>query len=133
VVEDEAQMLVLATRLLENLGYRVLAAHSSEEAIRLAQAHPDEIHLLLTDVVMPDMNGRDLAERVRRLRPRVRCLFTSGYAPGEALTSADGAPSHRFLAKPYTRQTLATKVREALALPAPPGGTDPRGDPPDCA
>jgi len=133
VVEDEAQVLVLATRLLENLGYRVLAAHSSEEAIRLAQAHPDEIHLLLTDVVMPDMNGRDLAERVRRLRPRIRCLFTSGYAPGELLTSAGGASSHGFLAKPYTRQSLATKVREALAPPAPPGGTDPRGDPPDCA
>jgi PAS domain S-box-containing protein len=114
LVEDEPAILRLTKLLLERLGYSVLAACTPGEAIRLAREHPGEIHLLMTDVVMPEMNGRDLAKNLLRLYPSIRRLFMSGY-------TADVIASHgvldegvNFLQKPFTVEDLAAKLREAL-------------------
>ena len=79
LVEDEPALLHLGTTMLEKLGYRVLAADTPGEAIRLAEEHAGAIHLLMTDVVMPEMNDRDLARRLLSLYPNLRRLFMSGY------------------------------------------------------
>jgi PAS domain S-box-containing protein len=114
VVEDERDLLDLTRLMLERQGYRVLAAGTPGEAIRLAAAHRGEIHLLMTDVVMPEMNGRELAKRIIALYPDIECLFTSGY-------TADVIAHHGvldrgtfFIQKPFSRNSLAAKVRELL-------------------
>ena len=92
----------------------MLAAEDPEKALRLAAEHPGEIQLLLTDVIMPGMNGRDLAQRLSEIRPSMKRLFISGFT-ADVLTQrgilADGL---NFLGKPFTRDKLARKVREAL-------------------
>jgi len=114
VVEDEPGILELATEMLEGQGYTVLDAGTPEEALRLSREHAGEIHLLLTDVVMPAMNGRDLVTQVVALRPGVKSLFMSGYTAdviaGRGVLDADV----HFIQKPFTRQALAVKVRQVL-------------------
>ena len=114
VVEDEPALLQMTARLLERMGYTVLAAPSTGEALRLAREHADEIHLLLTDVLMPEMNGRDLARQVVALRPKVRSLFMSGYA--ETIIAEHGVlvAAGSFLRKPFTAHALAVTVRQVL-------------------
>jgi two-component system, cell cycle sensor histidine kinase and response regulator CckA len=117
LVEDEAVVRNLARRVLRDSGYRVIEARSGEEALRLAGEHPDRIDLLLTDVVMPGMNGRELADRLGEIRPGTRVVFMSGYTEDVILkrgVSGDLA----FLAKPFTPPMLARSVREALDAPA---------------
>ena len=114
VVEDEPALLKMTTRLLERRGYTVVAAPSTGEALRLAREHAGEIHLLLTDVLMPEMNGRDLARQFVALRPTIRVLFMSGYPDdtiGEkgVLVGASG-----FLPKPFSAHGLAVAVRQVL-------------------
>ena len=114
LVEDEPALLRLGTTMLEKLGYRVLAAGTPGEAIRLAEEHAGAIHLLMTDVVMPEMNGRDLARRLLSLYPNLKRLFVSGYpadviAPHGVLD--DGV---HFLQKPFALPELAAKIRAAL-------------------
>jgi DNA-binding NtrC family response regulator len=114
LVEDEPTVNRAVRKILERCGYSVLAAASAEEAKRLAVGHPGEIHLLLTDIVMPGMNGRDLAAHLRTLRPLMKRVFMSGYADiavGSAFPS-DETPD--FLPKPFTRESLVGKVREVL-------------------
>ncbi len=114
VVEDELALLVIARMMLEKLGYRVLSAGSPAEAIGLAEKHANEIRLVITDVVMPDMNGRELAERLHSLYPGMKILFTSGYTAnviGHKGVLDEGAS---FIQKPYSMKDLAGKVREAL-------------------
>ena len=114
VVEDELSLLVIARMMLEKLGYRVLSAGSPAEAIGLAEKHANEIRLLITDVVMPDMNGRELAEQLHSLFPGMKILFTSGYTAnviGHKGVLDEGAS---FIQKPYSMKDLAVKVREAL-------------------
>src|SRR5208337_5305500 len=79
LVEDDEAILNLGRMILENLGYTVLAAQSPVDSIRLVEEHPEDIHLLITDVVMPQMHGRELAEQPRVIRPKLKCLFMSGY------------------------------------------------------
>ena len=79
LVEDEKSLLKFARMLLEELGYTVLAAGSPREAIQLAKEYTNEIHLLMTDVVMPEMSGRDLWEQLEASQPGLKCLFMSGY------------------------------------------------------
>ncbi len=114
LVEDEPAVLRFARRVLEGAGYRVLAAASPAEALRLAKEPGAPIDALVTDVIMPDMNGVVLAERVRQHHPRVRCLFMSGYA--EEVISRQGTvdPAVQFLPKPFTLQELKRKLRETL-------------------
>ena len=114
LVEDEPAILRVATRSLEKLGYTVLAAGKPGEAISLAEKHPGQIHLLMTDVVMPEMNGRDLAKRLLSLYPDIRRLFMSGY-PVEVIAHHGVLDEGiHFLQKPFSTKDLSDKVRTAL-------------------
>jgi len=115
LVEDEPAILDLGREVLEGLGYTVLAAASPAAALHLAQAHRGELHLLVTDVVMPGMNGRELAERLVAARPSLKCLFLSGYTADVIAHRGVLEEGVHFLAKPFTLQDLAAKVRQALA------------------
>jgi PAS domain S-box-containing protein len=125
VAEDEAAVRQLSQRALEREGYTVLTAADGREALSRVARHEGTIHLLVTDVVMPGMGGRELARRLRRLRPAIRVLFMSGY-PGEAVAQPGGiAPGAPFLQKPFMPEELVRKAREVLdgpATPAPDGG-----------
>jgi CheY-like chemotaxis protein len=114
LVEDEPLILNLNQAMLEQLGYRVLTASTPGEAIRLGKAHPDRIELLITDVVMPEMNGQDLAELLTELRPGLKCLFSSGYTANVIAHRGVLDEGVTFLQKPFSLKELASKVREAL-------------------
>jgi CheY-like chemotaxis protein len=114
LVEDEPSILRVSRRLLEKLGYEVLAAHTPGEAIQLAREHVGEVHLLVTDVVMPEMNGRDLAKNLLSQYPNLKRLFMSGYTTDVIAHHGVLDPGVHFLQKPFSVQALAEKVREAL-------------------
>jgi PAS domain S-box-containing protein len=114
VVEDESAILEMCRRMLGRAGYRVLAASTPGEALALAGAHAGEIHLLLTDLVMPEMNGLDLAARLQASHPGLRLLFMSGYTPDAAAHQRGLPPGAHFLQKPFAMNTLAEQVRRAL-------------------
>ncbi len=114
VVEDEGAVLELTLRLLRGLGYSPLAARTPDEALQLAGTHPGEIHLLLTDVVMPGMNGTELAERLGALRPGLKRLFMSGYTSDVVEGRGLRAGEVRLLQKPFSRVRLAASVKAAL-------------------
>ena len=114
LVEDEPALLHLGTMMLEKLGYRVLAAGTPGEAIRLAEEHAGAIHLLMTDVVMPEMNGRDLARRLLSLYPNLKRLFMSGYPASVIAPHGVLDDGEQFLQKPFAQRELAAKIREAL-------------------
>ncbi|MDO8665809.1 MAG: response regulator, partial [Gemmatimonadales bacterium] len=117
VVEDEPQVLRVASRTLTELGYRVLEAQNGLEALRIADERGEEIDLLLTDLVMPQMGGKDLAIRLIGRHLRLKVLYVSGYT-GQAVVRHDHLDaSATFLAKPYVPATLARKVREVLDSP----------------
>jgi PAS domain S-box-containing protein len=114
LAEDEEVVRRLAREILSGNGYKVLEAGNGREALLLSEAHRGEIHLLLTDVEMPKMSGRELSERIRLLRPGLRILYMSGYTDDAILRHGvleDGIP---FLQKPFTTEALARKVREVL-------------------
>ncbi len=114
LVEDEPAMLRLATRALEAQGYTVLAAGGPTEAIRLATDHADEIRLLVTDVLMPGMNGRDLADALSPLHPGLACVFMSGHAADTMTAGGTVDEGTCFIQKPFSLHDLSAKVREAL-------------------
>lgn len=114
LVEDEPTILRVSKLMLENLGYTVVAAMTPSDAIRRAGAHTGEIHLLLTDVVMPEMNGRELAERLRSLHPKMKRVFMSGYAANVLAPKGVLEAGIHFIQKPFLMETLANKVRAAL-------------------
>jgi PAS domain S-box-containing protein len=113
LVEDEKAILRMTTKMLESLGYTVLAASSPAEAIRVSESHPGEIDLLMTDVVMPEMSGPELAKSMLHLYPNLRCLFMSGYTANVIAHHKVLNEAVYFLNKPFSIQDLATKVREA--------------------
>jgi two-component system cell cycle sensor histidine kinase/response regulator CckA len=115
LVEDEKSLLKFARMLLEELGYTVLAADSPRAAIQLAKEYTHEIHLLMTDVVMPKMSGRDLWEQLNLLRPGIKCLFMSGYTANVIAHHGVLDEGIHFLQKPFSREALATKIREVLS------------------
>jgi PAS domain S-box-containing protein len=117
LVEDEEGVREVAREFLESMGYQVLETKSPTDAMRLAQVHPKEIHLLLTDVVMPEMGGRDLAERLQRVRPRMKVLYMSGYTDDAIVHHGVLDPGTPFLQKPFARGALERKVREVLQTP----------------
>jgi CheY-like chemotaxis protein len=114
LVEDDPAMLDMTTLMLKTFGYRVLAASTPGESIRMAREHAGKIHLLITDVVMPEMNGRDLANNIVSLYPEIRCLFMSGYTSNVIAHQGVLDEGVNFIQKPFSIQALATKVREAL-------------------
>jgi len=103
-----------ARRILSRVGYQVLLAGSGEEAVALLRAHAGRVDLLLTDVVMPGMNGRELAETLLPLRAGLKVLFTSGYTEDVVLRHGVREDQLAFLSKPYTAEALVAKVRETL-------------------
>ncbi len=114
LVEDEAGVRTMARRLLAERGYQVLDAASPQEALGLATGHEGQIHLLLTDVVMPDMNGRQLAARLLEIRPDLRVLYMSGYSSDFHVDGGAAAPDGLFLQKPFSPGGLLEKLRQAL-------------------
>lgn len=114
VVEDKEEVRDLAVQVLSLCGYRVLAASSGPEALQLSGQHPGPIHLLLTDVVMPRMTGKELADRLRAQRPRLRVLYMSGYADNAIIENGTLALGTAFLSKPFTVEGLTQKVRAVL-------------------
>ena len=99
---------------LQSLGYTVLEASNGVEALRLLEKHPEHIHLLITDVVMPEMGGRQVAERMAELRPLTRVLFLSGYPDDAVVRHGILKAETAFLQKPFKAMALAKKVREVL-------------------
>jgi PAS domain S-box-containing protein len=114
LVEDERAILDLARLILEDLGYRVFAARTPDEAIRIAGELQERIDLLVTDVVMPRMNGRELADRIRAARPGLKVLYMSGYTADVIAHRGVLDKGVRFLPKPFAAHDLAQKVRETL-------------------
>lgn len=114
VVEDELAILSLSKRMLERQGYQVLTANTPVEAIRLVEDYPGDIDLLMTDVVMPEMNGRDLAKRILSFYPSIKCLFTSGYTANVIAHHGVLDEGVHFLQKPFSLKDLTVKVRAAL-------------------
>jgi PAS domain S-box-containing protein len=114
LVEDESAILRMTQMMLEKLGYQVIPAGTPGEAIHLAQEYVGEIHLLITDVIMPEMNGRDLARTILSLYPNLKRLFMSGYTADVIAHQGVLDGSVKFIQKPFTRETLGAKVRESL-------------------
>ena len=115
LVEDEPEMLKVGKTMLEKLGYNVLIADTPGKAIRLAEEHAGKINLLLTDVIMPEMNGKDLAERLLAKSPGMKCLLMSGYTADVIACHGVLNENVQFIQKPFCMKDLAVKVREALA------------------
>jgi len=111
VVEDESEVRNLVVNTLQTCGYSVLAADNGRDALRLAREHTGDIHLLLTDVVMPRMSGPELAQKLRLIRPDVKLVFMSGYPMG----AGGGLPGVDMLQKPFTLRRLARKLFEVLS------------------
>jgi two-component system, cell cycle sensor histidine kinase and response regulator CckA len=117
LAEDEEAVRHVTARILETFGYRVLQARSGEEALSLAQNHPDTINLLLADVVMPGMSGRQLADALHARNPGLKVLFQSGYTDDAVLRHGVIQAEVAFLQKPFTPNALAKKVRQMLERP----------------
>ena len=114
LVEDESSILHLVKRMLQKNGYRVLTASTPDEAIRLMERHSSDIHLLITDVVMPDMNGRDLAQRLQQINPDLKCLFMSGYTADVIAHHGVLDPDMNFIHKPFSLHDLMVKIHSVL-------------------
>ncbi len=116
VVEDSPQLRELMQEVLQVRGYRVLDAENGDAALEVARRHDGPIHLLLTDVIMPGMNGRQLADRLTAARPDMKVLFASGYT-ADVLVQYGVEGGVHYLQKPFTPDVLARKVREVLSEP----------------
>ena len=114
VVEDEEAVREFTKILLEELGYRVLAAENGEHALALSEQYPGKIHLLLTDVVMPGIQGPELAQKLSTFRPGVPILYVSGYTDPKILADLHLEDRMAFLQKPFTRHALQVKIRDLL-------------------
>ena len=115
LLEDEPAILKIGHAILKSLGYKVLTANSADEALRLAKEYKDVIHLLITDVVMPGMNGRDLADQMHLLYPDLKTLFMSGYTSDVIAHRGVLEMGVNFLQKPFSIKGIAAKVREVLS------------------
>lgn len=114
VVEDELAMMTMCRRMLVELGYRVITAASTSEAIKLCRDEGKAIHLLITDVIMPEMNGRELAIQLKLTRPKLRILFMSGYTTNVIAHMGILEPGVHFIQKPFSMQQLSKKVNDVL-------------------
>ena len=114
IVEDDEALLTLAREILATVGYTVLEANTPRDALRVAEAHAGPIHALLTDVVMPKMNGRQLADRLLVARPQLKVLFMSGYTDSAIVQHGVLEPGTHFIHKPFTPDALSRKIRDLL-------------------
>jgi two-component system cell cycle sensor histidine kinase/response regulator CckA len=119
VAEDQPGVRALIRRILEPQGYTILMGNTVAEVLAIAERHDGRIDLLLSDVIMPDMSGPDLAQRLVRQRPELKVLYVSGYTAHQAITNGGLGSRAAFLMKPFTPRALAAKVRERLDCPAP--------------
>ena len=119
LVEDEEQVRELARRVLERAGYTVLAARDAESAAAVADRHPGEIHLLVTDMMLPRVSGRELAARLGIHRPAIKVLYISGTSDDVIARHRMLEPGTEFLEKPFSLERLLQKVRQALGAPEP--------------
>jgi len=117
IAEDNAEVRGLAGNILQRCGYRILAAPNAEAALRLAEKHPDPIHLLLTDVVMPGVSGKELAGLLAQSHPETRCLYMSGYTADVIGRRGVLEAGTELLPKPFTPASLQAKVRMVLDRP----------------
>lgn len=117
-VEDQPRLRAATARILERLGYTVLQASDGKTALEAAKGTAGTLHLLVTDLVMPKMSGKELADRLKKSHPLLRVLFTSGYPAGAAVGNGLIEAGERFLPKPYTAEALARAIREVLDEPA---------------
>ena len=118
IVDDEAHIRLLIEQTLEELedeGVEILTAENGEEALEMVKAHGGAIHLLVTDVVMPNMDGPTLVRNVRRLRPEIQVIFMSGYAEEAFRRNDEKAENLHFLPKPFGLKQLAAKVKDVLS------------------
>jgi CheY-like chemotaxis protein len=114
LVEDEPKVRDLADRLLRRQGYTVLIAANGVEALQLSQEYAGDIHLLLTDVVMPQMNGKALADQLKLMRPNIKIVFASGYTDRTLIPAEDLGADVAFIQKPFSVMELSQKVRSVL-------------------
>jgi PAS domain S-box-containing protein len=114
VAEDEEDVRNLAVSVLRSCGYHVLVAKDGPEAIQISEHHRQPIHLLIADVVMPQLGGRELAERLQRQRPEMRVMYMSGYVDQEIAQYSASTPGTIFMSKPFTIEELTHKVRSVL-------------------
>jgi PAS domain S-box-containing protein len=117
IVEDEASILKLGKRILMELGYTVLAAATPGQAMETAKTHEGDIHLIITDVVMPEMNGRDLSRQIQNFYPDIKVLFMSGYTADVIAHQGVLDRGVHFLQKPFSNKDMAAKIREVLDAP----------------
>jgi len=113
-VEDESSLLKMTETMLRRLGYSVLSALTPEEALRLAAGHSSDIHLFITDIIMPHMNGRELADQLQSIRPDLRCLFMSRYTVNVIAKKRILDNGVHFIQKPFLKTDLTAKVRDAI-------------------
>mgnify|MGYP001765915628 CR=1 FL=1 len=117
VVDDDDSVRDFTVRILKSLNYNVLSAADGHAALALFRNHSAHIALIMTDMVMPNMTGKDFVEAVRGIDPRMKVLFVSGYGPDEALGHLANDPGIAFLQKPYIRKQLSETLAGLLADP----------------
>jgi CheY-like chemotaxis protein len=118
VVEDLEGLCTLLSEILQKSGYSVLTAPNGREALRLVREHTGRIDLVITDMVMPQMGGRALADALRGLQPGIKLLLMSGYMDKQQDVNESGSRDHAFIEKPFTPEALLHKIREVVAIPA---------------
>ncbi|MDQ1334157.1 MAG: hypothetical protein QG552_1107, partial [Thermodesulfobacteriota bacterium] len=116
IVEDDVSVLYLTERILDHLGYAVLTSASPAEALTMAREYQGEIHLLMTDVILPEMSGMDLAGEMLKIHPTIRTLFMSGYTADVIARQGMPEKAVHFVQKPFTFDRLARRVREAIGI-----------------
>ena len=119
VVDDDNAVRAVASKVLRRSGYEVLEASGGHDALRLARERGGAVDLLLTDVVMPEVGGRELSERMRAIYPGVRVLFMSAYTEDEVLLQGVEVAEVNLLLKPFNLESLTRYVRDVLEAPAP--------------
>jgi DNA-binding NtrC family response regulator len=114
IVEDDPMMMEMSSMLLQQLGYAVISAETPMQALRIAEEGSSDIQLLITDIIMPEMNGRELADRIKAIRPKIECLFMSGYTANVIAHQGVLDKGVNFIQKPFSMKGIAAKVREVL-------------------